>query len=180
MTEEAQQRIREIETQKHHLQQQVQQLQEQVSSVVFHHPCAWLLVCSHSQLMGWVVRSEEVEMTTEELGRGAWGVVNVAKFRGLKVAAKCLHQVIISCYNNQRFTLEISIAAKLRHPNLLLFIGAATREGELMILTELMPTSLDKELQKRADQSAGDLHWSRCVLWSELHAPMETTPHHPP
>ena len=31
-------------------------------------------------------------MTKEELGRGGWGVVKVAKFRGLRVAAKCLHQ----------------------------------------------------------------------------------------
>ena len=37
MTEESQQRIREIEAEKHDLQQQVQQLQEQVRSVVFHH-----------------------------------------------------------------------------------------------------------------------------------------------
>ena len=87
-------------------------------------------------------------MTTEELGRGGWGVVNVAKFRGLRVAAKCLYQVIISHYNIRQFNREMSIAAKLRHPNLLLFIGA-TREGELLILTELMPTSLRKELEKR-------------------------------
>ena len=85
------------------------------------------VVSTHSQLAGeeqphWVVRREEVEMTTEELGRGGWGVVNVAKFRGLRVAAKCLHQVIISRYNIRRFTREMSIAAKLQHPNLLLFI----------------------------------------------------------
>ena len=48
----------------------------------------------------------------------------------------------------RQFNREMSIAAKLRHPNLLLFIGA-TREGELLILTELMPTSLRKELEKR-------------------------------
>ena len=111
------------------------------------------VVSTHSQLAGeeqphWVVRREEVEMTTEELGRGGWGVVNVAKFRGLRVAAKCLHQVIISRYNIRQFNREMSIAAKLRHPNLLLFIGAI-REGELVILTELMPTSLRKELEKR-------------------------------
>ena len=111
------------------------------------------VVSTHSQLAGeeqphWVVRREEVEMTTEELGRGGWGVVNVAKFRGLRVAAKCLHQVIISRYNIRQFNREMSIAAKLRHPNLLLFIGA-TREGELVILAELMPISLYKELEKR-------------------------------
>ena len=42
----------------------------------------------------------------------------------------------------------MDIAAKIRHPNLLLFIGA-TREGEAVILTELMPTSLRRELQRQ-------------------------------
>ena len=42
----------------------------------------------------------------------------------------------------------MTIAAKIRHPNLLLFIGA-TREGEAIILTELMHTSLRKELETR-------------------------------
>ena len=43
----------------------------------------------------------------------------------------------------------MEIAAKIRHPNLLLFIGA-TREGAAVILTELMPTSLRTELETRA------------------------------
>ena len=96
----------------------------------------------------WVVRREEVEMTSEVVGRGGWGEVRVAKFRGLRVAAKCLYQVILSDYNLRQFTREMSIAAKLRHPNLLLFIGAM-REGEPVILTELMPTSLSRELERK-------------------------------
>ena len=88
-------------------------------------------------------------MTSEELGRGGWGVVKVAKFRGLPVAAKCLHQVIISNYNCRKFSREMAIAAKLRHPNLLLFIGAIMEgDQEAVIITELMPTSLRKELEK--------------------------------
>ena len=75
--------------------------------------------------------------------------MKVAKFRGLSVAAKILHSVIISEYNQRQFSREMTIAAKIRHPNLLLFIGA-TREGEAVILTELMPTSLRKELEKKA------------------------------
>ena len=42
----------------------------------------------------------------------------------------------------------MKIATKLCHPNHLLFI-ATTREGESVILTELMPASLHKELEKR-------------------------------
>ena len=108
------------------LQQQVQQLQEQ----------------SH-----WVVRKEEIEMTEEILGKGGWGEVKVAKFRGLRVAAKCLHEVILSPYNISVFTREMEIAARVRHPNLLQFIGA-TRVGTPIILSELMPTSLRKEIEK--------------------------------
>ena len=41
----------------------------------------------------------------------------------------------------------MEIAARVRHPNLLQFIGA-TQEGNPIILTELMPTSVRKELEK--------------------------------
>ena len=41
----------------------------------------------------------------------------------------------------------MDIASRVRHPNLLQFIGA-TRVGNPIILTELMPTSLRKELEK--------------------------------
>ena len=96
----------------------------------------------------WVVRREEVELTEEVVGRGGWGEVRVAKFRGLRVAAKFLYDVILSDYNRRQFVREMTIAAKLRHPHLLLFIGA-TREGQAIILTELMPTSLRRELERR-------------------------------
>ena len=89
-----------------------------------------------------------MELTEEVLGSGGWGVVKVANFRGLRVAAKFLHNMIISEYNQHLFSREMKIAAMIRHPNMLLFIGA-TREGEAVILTELMPTSLRRELEKR-------------------------------
>lgn len=101
-----------------------------------------------SQLMNqWVVNSNEIEVTGPELGRGGWATVNVANFRGTQVAAKSIHERIVSPYNLQRFTREMRMAARLRHPNLVQFIGA-TRQGQRIILIELMPTSLRKELQK--------------------------------
>ena len=96
----------------------------------------------------WVVNREEITTTQVVLGKGGWGEVKVAHFRGLKVAAKCLHEVIISPYNMSVFSREMNIASKMRHPNLLQFIGATT-EGNPIILTELMPTSLRKELESR-------------------------------
>ena len=94
----------------------------------------------------WVVSRNDIRMTERILGRGGWGEVRVARFHGLEVAAKVLHETIISEYNVSLFSREMNIASKIRHPNLLQFIGANI-EGNPIILTELMPTSLRKELE---------------------------------
>ena len=46
----------------------------------------------------WVVRREEIELTSVELGRGGWGVVMVANLRGTQVAAKCFYEDLASDY----------------------------------------------------------------------------------
>ena len=94
----------------------------------------------------WVVRREEIELTGPQLGIGGWATVTVAKFRGIQVAVKRIHDEIISHHNLQLFQREMNMAARLRHPNLIQFIGA-TMEGEMMIVMELMATSLRSQLQ---------------------------------
>ena len=95
----------------------------------------------------WLVHREEINLTEEELGRGGWGVVKVATFRGARIAAKCLYGALNYGYWQNVFSREMNMAARIRHPNLLQFIGA-TLEGELIILTELMPTSLRAVLER--------------------------------
>jgi len=98
----------------------------------------------------WSVVADEIEMLDEEVGRGAWGVVKKARFRGMTVAAKCLHEALreeMTDHVLQAFRREMSIAANLRHPNIVLFLGA-TVEGNLIILNELMDSSLDAVLEK--------------------------------
>ena len=95
----------------------------------------------------WVVRREEIELTGPELGVGGWATVTVAKLRGIKVAVKRIHNRIISHHNLQLFRREMNMAARLRHPNLIQFIGA-TMEGEMMIVFELMATSLRSQLER--------------------------------
>ena len=95
----------------------------------------------------WVINKDEVTLTKEELGRGSYAVVTVGIFRGLRVAIKSLHTIIISDYNRGLFSREMSIASRIRHPNLVQFIGA-TKVGNPLILTELMSTSLNQELRR--------------------------------
>ncbi|CAI8017835.1 Dual specificity protein kinase shkC, partial [Geodia barretti] len=96
----------------------------------------------------WVVRPDELELTEEEIGCGGWGKVKVAK---LKVAAKVLHGQLTYDYYQQQFRREMDVAARIRHPNLLRFLGARL-EGGMVILTELMPTSLRTLVNRRPKQ----------------------------
>ena len=51
----------------------------------------------------WVVERREIQLTGRELGRGGWATVSVATFRGARVAAKLIHDDIVSPYNIRLF-----------------------------------------------------------------------------
>ena len=128
----AEDRVQELEGELEDLQTRIEEFQERAQQL-------------ETQ---WVVERGEIQLTEEEKGRGGWAVVRVANFRGIRVAAKCLHEQI-SEYYSDLFTREMNMAARFRHPNLVQFIGA-TRTGKMIILTELMPTSLRAVLEQRA------------------------------
>ena len=91
----------------------------------------------------WRVQRKEIQVLEEKpLGVGGWGEVRVAMFRGVKVAAKFIHEAIISPHNIDLFIREMNIAACVRHPNLLLFIGASLEGNKPVIITELMQANL--------------------------------------
>ena len=129
--QEANRRVTDVEQAAQHDRERAQVLQQQVDELE-----ARLRAADF-----WVVQSDDVHLTDEEIGRGGWAVVKVAHFRGLRVAAKCLYKELVYPYHREIFQREMSFAAKLRHPNLLQFIGA-TVEPAMIILTEVMPTSL--------------------------------------
>ena len=93
----------------------------------------------------WVISRDEVHITEEEIGRGGWGSIRVAEFRGQRVAAKMLHDQIISPNNLRLFSREMTMSARVHHPHIAQFIGATT-EGIPIILLELMSTSLRRQL----------------------------------
>ena len=130
--------------------QRAQQVERRVADLELQ--LAWRVRRQNDQTVGdrqrWVVQREEVELTQEVLGRASWATVCVARFRGLRVAAKCLQHLNVSDYNRQLFSREMIIAAIIRYPNLFQFIGATT-EGQPVILTELMSTSLRAELERQ-------------------------------
>ena len=69
-------------------------------------------------------------------------------YQGTRVAVKKIHDVIISDHIYDMFEREMIIASRVRHPHLVLFIGAVTT-GNLTIVSELMETSLRKLLEEK-------------------------------
>ena len=140
-----QQQVEKQDRQLQELTMEKQQYQQQVQELRQHNEHN--LTQTQSQSLMWVVSRREINFTENELGRGAYGWVKEATFRGCKVAVKCLHNELISDYNLHVFDREMTMAARCRHPNLLQFIGA-TNEGVPLIITEIMQTSLRKKLER--------------------------------
>jgi len=66
----------------------------------------------------WAISRDEINLSNNILGTGGWGYVKEATFRGRQVAAKCLHEAIISPHNQELFAKEMKISARCRHKNL--------------------------------------------------------------
>ena len=113
---DASRRAEELQTQVQGVEDRVQELQTSLAETTQE-----LRQCE-DLLTHWVVRREEIELTGPELGVGGWATVTVAKFRGIQVAVKRIHNEIISHHNLQLFQREMNMAARLRHPNLIQFI----------------------------------------------------------
>lgn len=85
----------------------------------------------------WELKHSEIFLY-EKLAEGGNGIINKASWRGLNCVVKCLK------HNNndieyQDMINEISVISHLRHPNLVLFLGACTITDPLLLLYEFMP-----------------------------------------
>ena len=98
----------------------------------------------------WIIQREEVLLSENVLGKGAWGNVREGTFRSCQVAVKEIHELILSPHNRRLFEREMSIASCCRHPNLLQFIGTKNDDGSPLFVTELLDTSLRHLLSQRA------------------------------
>lgn len=96
--------------------------------------------------LDWVINRREIQLSNQELGRGAWGSVLRGTFRGCDVAVKQMHVKITSDFNRHLFEREVDMASKCRHPCLLLFVGATIDDKLPLLVTEIMDCSLRNRL----------------------------------
>jgi serine/threonine-protein kinase CTR1 len=75
----------------------------------------------------------------ERIGAGSFGTVHRADWHGSDVAVKILIEQEIYEERLKEFLREVSIMRRLRHPNVVLFMGAVTKHPNLSIVTEYLP-----------------------------------------
>jgi serine/threonine protein kinase len=94
------------------------------------------------------ISSNEVNMA-KKIGEGQFGLVYEGKCRGVTVAIKVLHAVEMSSEDIEDFKKEVGIMVHLRHPNIVLLMGACYESSKFMIITELMKTDLGSVIHSK-------------------------------
>ncbi|RDX68512.1 putative serine/threonine-protein kinase SIS8, partial [Mucuna pruriens] len=94
----------------------------------------------------------------EPIGQGSCGTVYHALWYGSDVAVKVFSRQEYSEDVLLAFRQEVSVMKRLRHPNIILFMGAVTSPQRLCIVTEFLPRgSLFRLLQRNTSK----LEWRR-------------------
>jgi hypothetical protein len=116
------------------------QLEEHVQALEADKEQLYSQVQSLSPASRWKIDYDDLEITANVLGTGAWGFVKEGEFHGTKVAVKGIHQAIISVAD-EVIQREFDMMAQVRHPNLVLLIGIVfddPRHKGPLIITELL------------------------------------------
>ncbi|KAG8386801.1 hypothetical protein BUALT_Bualt03G0186600 [Buddleja alternifolia] len=85
----------------------------------------------------WNIDFSELSVGTR-VGIGFFGEVFRGVWNGTEVAIKVFLEQDLTAENMEDFCNEISILSRLRHPNVILFLGACTRPPRLSMITEYM------------------------------------------
>ncbi|KAL5722945.1 hypothetical protein ACHQM5_006401 [Ranunculus cassubicifolius] len=88
----------------------------------------------------WEIEPSELDFSTSVIiGKGSFGEILKAGWRGTPVAVK---RILPSLSDDrlviQDFRHEVNLLVKLRHPNIVQFLGAVTERKPLMLITEYL------------------------------------------
>lgn len=95
------------------------------------------LVRMASKKYHWTVDYAEISLGPQ-IGSGGFGVVFKGTWRGIDVAVKCLKGEVREDELSV-FMHEVNVMSRLRHQNILLFVGACLEGPEVCFLTEYIP-----------------------------------------
>ncbi|XP_010035890.2 integrin-linked protein kinase 1 [Eucalyptus grandis] len=103
-----------------------------------HHPMAPMHVQNAREVPEYEINPSELDFSSSvNITKGTF---RSALWRGIQVAVKTLGEEVLSDENKiKAFGDELALLQKLRHPNIVQFLGAVTQSSPMMIVTEYLP-----------------------------------------
>ena len=89
-----------------------------------------------AKIGSWAIASDEINLVAR-IGQGAQGKVYKAAWRGMSVVVKTIKNSH-AALDDELFENEIMVMSTLRHPNLVLFLGAVFNGPQKMLVTEYL------------------------------------------
>ncbi|KAE8665267.1 Serine/threonine-protein kinase CTR1 [Hibiscus syriacus] len=111
----------------------------------------------------WEIPWENLQIG-ERIGIGSYGEVYRADWNGTEVAVKKFLDQDFSGDALVQFKCEVEIMLRLRHPNVVLFMGAVTRSPNFSILTEFLPRGSLYKLLHRSNIQLNEKRRIRMAL----------------
>ncbi|XP_009596121.1 serine/threonine-protein kinase 12-like [Nicotiana tomentosiformis] len=101
-------------------------------------PMAPMHVNTCCEVPEYEIDAKELDFTNSiELSKGTF---HIASWRGIQVAVKKFGENVIADEDKVRaFRDELALLQKIRHPNVVQFLGAVTQSSPMMIVTEYLP-----------------------------------------
>ncbi|XP_021907744.1 probable serine/threonine-protein kinase SIS8 [Carica papaya] len=111
----------------------------------------------------WEIPWDDLQLG-ERIGIGSYGEVYRAEWNGTEVAVKKFLDQDFSGDALVQFKSEVEIMLRLRHPNVVLFMGAVTRPPHFSILTEFLPRGSLYKLLHRPNPQLDEKRRMRMAL----------------
>ncbi|QTF49759.1 putative serine/threonine-protein kinase/receptor [Acanthamoeba polyphaga mimivirus] len=92
---------------------------------------------SSAGLCRWIINYDDIQIG-KQIGVGSYGIVNMGKWKNINVAVKKFVKQKIDEKQMLEFRAEIAFLSQLRHPHIILMIGACLKRPNICIVTEFM------------------------------------------
>jgi len=93
-----------------------------------------------------------------KIGEGGYGRVYLGKFSGIEVAIKEYGKRKLLKRSAEEFVKEVEVISNLRHPNIVLYMGACIHKGKYLMITEYLEEgSLFDHLHKKHTKISEDV-----------------------
>lgn len=108
--------------------------------------------------LDWEIDPNEIALNTSQLiGKGSFGEIRKALWRGTPVAVKTIRPSLMEDKMVVKdFQHEVELLVKVRHPNIVQFLGAVTRQKPLMLVTEFLAGGDLHQLLKKKENLTPD------------------------